>query len=316
VVLIGEIVAAVVVVALTVTLLTRRVAHDDVHSVEGYHHALHTLESIKAHPVAPAPDAESGRDLKPAYPESAVRLAGTSTVRVTDSRSALVAPVPPVPLPPAVDPENPLTFEEADPPAVPMISHGIGQRDKAMVSINHRPRRLAAPATAVTAVSVLIVVLLVTGSHSVTPPHHHKTGSAGGTTSSTSPTSPPKKTETTTPSTQTAPPPPQSSVSPPQQSTSQSATYDVVGSEFTLDLSATSGACWVNVTNSTSGTTYFEGVLEPGGQHALNATGPVTVVVGAPTVFGASVNGHAVVLPAGFQTPFTMNFVTAVPPSA
>ena len=310
--LIGGIVAAVVVVALTVTLLTRRVAHDDAHSVEGYHHALHTLESIKAHPVAPAPDAEPGGDLKPAYPESAVRLAGTSTVRVTDARSARV---PPVPLPAAVDPENPVTFEDAALPLVPMISHGSGQRDKAMVSINHRPRRLAAPATALTAVSVLIVVLLLTGSHSVTPPHHHKASAAGGTTSSSSPTSPPKKTETTTPSTQTAPPPPQSSVSPPQLSTSQSATYDVVGSEFTLDLSATSGACWVDVTNSTSGTTYFEGVLEPGDQHALNATGPVTVVVGAPTAFGASVNGNAVVLPAGFQTPFTMNFVTAVPPS-
>jgi hypothetical protein len=313
VVLIGGIVAAVVVVALAVTLLTRRVAHDDAHSVEGYHHALHTLESIKAHPVEPAPDAEPSGDLKSAYPESAVRLAGTSTVRVTDSRTTRV---PPVHLPAAVDPEHPVTFEDTEPPPppLPMISHGSGQRDKAMVSINHRPRRQAAPAAALTAVSALIVVLLLTGSHSVTPAHHHKSGSAGGTTS-TSPTSPPKKTETTTPSTQTAPPSPQSQVSPPQLSTAQSATYDVVGSAFTLDLSATSGACWVDVTNATSGTTYFEGVLEPGDQHALNATGPVTVVVGAPAVFGASVNGNAVVLPVGFQTPFTMNFVTAVPPS-
>lgn len=311
--LIGEIVAAVVVVALAVTLLTRRRAHDDVHSVEGYHHALHTLESIKAHPVAPAPDAESGPDVKSPLPESTVRLAGTSTVRVTDSPPARV---PPVPLPVAVDPEHPCSFEDTDPAPAPMISHGTPQRDKAMVSINHRPRRLAAPAMALTAVSVLIVVLLVTGSHNVTPPHHHKTGSAGGTTSSSSPTTTPKKTETTTPSSQTAQPSPRSSVSAPQLSTSRSATYDVVGGEFTLDLSATSGACWVDVTNSTSGTTYFEGLLEPGGQHALNLTGPVTVAVGAPTVFGASVNGTAVVLPAGFQTPFTMNFVTAVPPSA
>jgi hypothetical protein len=33
--LIGGIVAAVVVVTLTITLLTRRLAHDDLHSVEG-----------------------------------------------------------------------------------------------------------------------------------------------------------------------------------------------------------------------------------------------------------------------------------------
>jgi hypothetical protein len=55
--------------------------------------------------------------------------------------------------------------------------------------------------------------------------------------------------------------------------------------------------------------------LEPGEQHALNASSPLTVVVGAPTVFGASVNGTATTLPPGSQTPFTMNFVTAVPPS-
>jgi hypothetical protein len=64
-----------------------------------------------------------------------------------------------------------------------------------------------------------------------------------------------------------------------------------------------------------SGTTYFEGTLDPGEQHALDASSPLTVVVGAPTAFAASVNGTAVALPPGFQTPFTMSFVTAVPPS-
>jgi hypothetical protein len=64
-VLIGGIAAAVVVIALTVTLLTRRVAHDDVHSVEGYHRSIHTLETIKAHPVAylaEAVESDSGRE--------------------------------------------------------------------------------------------------------------------------------------------------------------------------------------------------------------------------------------------------------------
>jgi hypothetical protein len=89
----------------------------------------------------------------------------------------------------------------------------------------------------------------------------------------------------------------------------------VAGGDYTLSLSATSGACWIEVTNSTSGTASFEGVLEPGEQHSLDATGPITVIVGAPTVFGASVNGMAAALPPGFQTPFTMNFVTTGPPS-
>jgi Domain of unknown function (DUF4115) len=303
-VLIGEIAAAVVVIALTVTLLTRRVAHDDVHSVEGYHRSLHTLESIKAHPALPQEAVESSPAMKPAYPESAVRLAGTSSVRVSGRHPP---PVPPVALPSTVDPEGPVTFEDAGPPSIAMAPPGSGQRDKAMVSINHRPRRLAAPAMALAAVSVLIVVLVVTGSHSVAPPHHHKAGSAKGRSNSSGPKPAPKHTATTTPTTQ---PPPAPAVSAPQQSTSRNATYDVASSDFTLDLSATSGACWVDVTNSTSGATYFEGTLEPGEPHVLNVSSPLTVVVGAPTLFGASVNGVAAALPLGFQTPFTMNFVS------
>jgi hypothetical protein len=301
-VLIGEIAAAVVVIVLTVTLLTRRVAHDDVHSVEGYHRSLHTLESIKAHPALSQEAVEADPAAKPAYPESAVRLAGTSSVRVSGRPPS---PVPPVPPPSAVDAEGPLTFEDSGPPSVPMAPPGPGHRDRAMVSINHRPRRLAAPAMALAAVSVLIVVLVVTGSHTVAPPHHHKTGSAKGRSSSSGPKAAPKQPTTTTPTTQ---PPP--AVSPPQQSTTRNATYDVASTDFTLDLSATSGACWVDVTNSTTGATYFEGALEPGEQHTLNASGALTVVVGAPTLFGASVNGVAVALPPGFQTPFTMNFVS------
>lgn len=301
--LIGWIVAAVVVVALIVTLLTRRVAHDDVHSVEGYHRSLHTLGSIKEHPVVQS-DAAAGESVKPAYPESAVRLAGTPSVRVT---SRPPPPVPPVPLPPDVDLDVPLAFEDNSPPPVPMISHGTGQRDKAMVSINHRPRRLAAPATAVAAVSVLIVVLLLTGSHSVAP--RHTKSRADGNTSSSAPKRPPKSTTTTTATTQ---PPP---VSGPQQSTSSSVTYDVGGNDFTLTLAATTGACWIEVSSSSSGATSFEGVLEPGEHHTVEAIGPITVIVGAPSVFGASVNGTAVALPAGFQTPFTMSFVTAGPSS-
>lgn len=304
--LIGGIVAAVVVVALTITLLTRRVAHDDVHSVEGYHRSLHTLESIKTHPVLPEREAEPGPVAKPAYPESAVRLAGVPSARLTDRPPSAV---PPVSLRAMAEPDVPVAFEDDGSPAAPILPPGSNRRDKAMLTINHRPRRLAAPAMALAAVSALIVVLVVTGSHTVAPPRHHETGSgsAKGKTSSPAAHPPPTPSATTTPSTQ----PP--AVSLPQQSTTRNATYDVSSNDFALNLTATAGACWVDVTNSTSGTMYFEGVLEPGAQQALDVSGAVTVVVGAPTVFGASVNGTTVALPAGFQTPFTMNFVIAPP---
>ena len=79
--LIGGIVIAVVVTVCAIALLTRRVAHDDVHSVEWYHRSLHTLESINAHPVISGGDESSGPGAKSAYPERAVGVASPSTGR-------------------------------------------------------------------------------------------------------------------------------------------------------------------------------------------------------------------------------------------
>src|ERR1700733_9064476 len=108
--LIGGIVAAVVVVVSVVALLTRRVAHDDVHSVEGYHRSLHTLEGINAHPMISGSDEHSVQGTRSAYPESAVRVASPSTGR----GGALPGSVPPVPIPPSADPDTPMTFDDAE----------------------------------------------------------------------------------------------------------------------------------------------------------------------------------------------------------
>ena len=97
----------------------------------------------------------------------------------------------------------------------------------------------------------------------------------------------------------------------PQSSTAANATYAVTGTNFTLAFSATTGLCWVDVTSSTSGATLFEQTLLAGERHVLAVSGPVSVVIGAPTVLGVMVNGSAVALPSGFHTPFTMKFVTA-----
>jgi uncharacterized protein YceK len=298
--LIDWIAVAVVVVVLAAALLTRRLTHDDVHSVEGYHRSLHTLESINAHPAVHGGDTKTGDGPKPAYPESAVRVAGTSSVRVTDRPPFSVPPVPP---PLVAEGDRPVTFDDAGPPPVPAPPLADGHRDKWMSAINHRPRRLAAPALAIAAVIVLVVVLLLTGSHTVAPRSHHAASSGGHARSIAS--KPPRKRSTTSTSTTQLP-----AVSLPQSATAQSATYEVSNRNFTLALSATSGACWVDATNSTSGSTYFIGTLAPGAQQSFDAVGPVTIVVGAPTVFVATVDGSAVALPSGFQTPFTMSFVT------
>ncbi len=83
----------------------------------------------------------------------------------------------------------------------------------------------------------------------------------------------------------------------------------MAGTNYTLILSATSGACWVDVTSSATHAPLFTQTLQPGQHESLAVSGPATVVIGAPTVLSVSVNGSAVALPSGFMTPFTMNFV-------
>ena len=55
----------------------------------------------------------------------------------------------------------------------------------------------------------------------------------------------------------------------------------------------------------------FTTTLLSGQSHVIAATGPVTVIAGAPAVFTATVNGSPVTLPLGNQAPFTLNFQTA-----
>jgi hypothetical protein len=55
----------------------------------------------------------------------------------------------------------------------------------------------------------------------------------------------------------------------------------------------------------------FTTTLFSGQSHTVPATGPVTVIAGAPGAFGATVNGAAVTLPPGNQAPFTLHFDTA-----
>jgi hypothetical protein len=301
--LIGEIVAAAVVVtALTLALLTRRMARDDVHSVEGYHRSIHTLESINAHPAVPMATIESDLGATTVHSESAVRVVGTPPVRVTDAPSSAAPSGRPLPV---MHHDAPLLFDDAGPSTPPVTHDLLVNRDKAMGSINHRPRRLAAPATAVAVVIVLVIVLLLTGSHAVAPQPRHHGGRSGKSATSHSGSNAGGTTTANTTST-TSPP-----VVVPQSGTSRGATYAVPGSTFTLAFSATSGSCWVDATNSTSGATLFTGTLQPGQQHSLVASGPVTVVLGAPTVLAVSVNGGAVALPSRFQSPFTMKFTTA-----
>jgi preprotein translocase subunit SecG len=305
-VLIGWLIAVVVVLGVIAAVLLTRRSHDDVHSVEHYHRQLHTLEEIRGH----TGDAANGNDSKAdkafkvegeAFPASAFRVSGSSTVRLTGSDQA---PVPPVPPPSVPNPSKPLTFDDASPDPVP-ATFMTGNEDRVIRSIDHRPRRLGGPAAAVAAVLVLVLVLILTGLHSNTGKHHGK--SAAATTATTHPATSQRHHETTTTTSTTAPP----SVSAPSAATSHTASYTVSDASYSLNIAATTGECWVDVTNTTTGAVLFTTTLQSGQSHTIAASGPVTVIAGAPGEFAATVDGAAVTLPTGNQAPFTLHFLPA-----
>lgn len=296
---IGAVAGVVVLGGLAAAVLLRRRSHDDVHSVEHYHRQLHTLEEMQAHLPSAGPN---GND-HDVFPASAFPVSGTSTVRLTEHGST---PVPPVPPPPVANPCEPVTFDDAGPEVV-QRTFMSGTQDRVIESINTRPRRLAGPVAAIAAVAVLIVVLILTGIHSNSPPRHAKAGA--------SPTSQPhpgtRAHDQTTTTTSTAPP----SVSAPQADAAHSATYQVTATSYSLSLAATTGECWIQATNTATGSVLFSATLFSGQSHTIAATGPVTVIAGAPAAFSATVDGSPVSLPAGYQAPFTLTFQGAGSPT-
>ncbi len=199
-----------------------------------------------------------------------------------------------------------VTFDDANPEPVP-ATFMTGNEDRVIQSINRRPRRLGGPAVAVAAVLVLIVVLILTGLHSTGAKHHGKSATAA-TTTPTHPATGTQHAPTTTTTTATTAPP---AVSAPTAASAHAATYSVAASSYSLNLAATTGECWVDVTNSATGSVLFTMTLPSGQAHAITATGPVTVIAGAPGAFAATVNGAPVTLPPGSEAPFTLHFQTA-----
>ena len=331
-------VAVVVVVAL-VSWAVRRRSVDEVHSVDGYRHTLDTLQDIRtrsgggtvrvlgggAAPGAPAP----GPDAPGTGPGGAGR-AGTGGDLERQGRPAG---------PPAGTPHvageagagraggRGLVFDD-QPPA----PHGGSQRgghrgeDRAISAMNHRPRRLGAPVLVGLVVLALLAVVVYIGARS---PHHGTPSAGKGTTTTTTTsarasgghgstgttgaagagggghghgtttTSAPRTTTTTAPQTYTA-----------VTSTATTASYTPPSGSYTVTLAATTGNCWVTVSSS-SGSSLLSQTLAAGQSVPVTTSGQTTIVVGAPSVVRVSIDHRPVVLPTGYQTPFTITLAPA-----
>jgi len=303
-------VVAVVVVALgaVVAKLTWRPSADENHSVRSYQSALGTIEHLSERGDRPSVRVISS---------SGDPTSGTPSVHIQGAPGERA--VPPVPVRNSgefPDPDAPIVFDDAHPtdryrrPAEASADGFRSERARrqALQSMNHRPRRWA--------VTVVVVVVLLgfgalafvgsrrsahpghasattahsttaTTAHGATVPHH-------GTTTTRS-TAPPRTTPTTRPTQIVA-----------TTSTAGAATYPVDQATYKVTLSAT-GECWVDATNTTTGTTVFTGTITAGSSQVLSTSGTMTVELGATTAT-MTLDGLPVVLPSPLQSPFTATF--------
>jgi hypothetical protein len=308
-----------------VLVLRRRPKSNDLHSVASYHTALGTLEHLAERtgqpPVRVVGSSERPGDghVRPRYEESPATVSGG------EEGSREVPPVPVRGNDGFPDPETPLIFDDARPrdrarhdpgePTIPPV-RDRAQRH-ALESMNHRPRRL-------TTVLTVVVVVAVIGALAYVGSHRSSTHSAKVATPTTSTAAQVKTTVTattaagahrhagkhtghhraTTPTTTTAP-----AQLVPVSTSGAAATYAVDTDQYQVAVSAT-GPCWVLATSTATGATVWTGTLQAGAVQNIQATGSLTLELGAPAV-SLTVDHVPVVLPSPFHTPFVATFQPA-----
>jgi hypothetical protein len=293
-VLVGAV--AVIVLLAVVAWAVRRRGNDEAHSVDGYRHTLDTLQGIRSR-------------------------SGTSSVRVLGSaRDAVVDDGPPSPASETSGPD--LVFEDRrslDPlPSAPTRSSRRTQ-ERAISAMNRRPRRLVGPVLVAVVLVGLVAAVVAVGAHDN---KHRTTTSTTRSSSRTTATSVAHhSSSTTTPgketgvhkkasraaSTTTAPP---SFVA--VTSTATTATYTPPAGTYLVTFTTTTGACWITV-RSAGGTSLLSQTLPAGQSRSVTTNGKATIVLGAPTAVHLTIDHEPLVLPTGFQTPFS---ITLVPASA
>jgi len=97
----------------------------------------------------------------------------------------------------------------------------------------------------------------------------------------------------------------------PTAATAATAAYVAPVAPYTVGLQATTGACWIEATETATATVLWSGTLQPGQTRSVAATGGLLLRLGAANDVSVTVNGEPVAFPSGFQSPFDMTFHAA-----
>ncbi len=250
----------------------RRRGSDEMHSVAGYQQRLERLEEVRRRQVG------SVRIIGGSTPEGDQPTVGEDgRIQITSSPSRRV-----------IDDTNQLpVYAERGAP-----SNYRRGRDTAIARMSHRPRRLGAPIAAAVAVVILVTGLALAGAHSRTP---HST-----TTTTTSRTGGAgKKNETTT--TTTAKPTTFTATS----TSGSDANYQLPFASYTVMFTATTGDCYIEVTNA-NGQVPYASVLHAGQTQQLTLTGSSRIDLGAPSYAQVQVDRTPVTFPSPVPAPLVL----------
>ena len=161
------------------------------------------------------------------------------------------------------------------------------------------PRRRAGSRVLPVVVAVVVLGVVVGVAVALAPSHHPPAGRRSDSRHTTT-------THTTHPQTTVALPPQVR----PTTSTAATASYGAPSTGYTVGLQAT-GPCWVEATETSTGKVAWTGTLVTGQTQSIAATGNLLLRLGAANDVNITLNGEAVLLPTGFQSPFNMTFQSA-----
>jgi hypothetical protein len=263
----------------------RRRGSDEMHSVAGYRQRLEKLEELRQRQAGSVrivgSTAPSRDDPRPVVGEDGrIEISSsTSRRRVLDEGAELPdsGHLPP-----------PATYRRSP--------------DTSIARMSHRPRRLGAPIAAAVAVIVLVTGLAIAGAHSRSP---HST-----TTTTLKKGHGPTTTKPTQETTTTRPPPTFS----PSSTSGTDVTYTLPFSSYTVTVTATSGSCYLQITNS-SGSTPYAAVLNQGSTEQIVLSGTSKATLGRPSDVTVEVDRTPVTFPTPLPVALNITFQGAPPPS-
>ena len=283
-VFVAVLVGVAVLAGLAVWALRRRASDED--SVAGYQQRLERLEELRRRHGGPVRSVGSAAPGSGSGSQPTVGEDGRIEVSSSASRRRVFD-------------DTGQSQEPSNRPPPPIYRRS---RDTSIARMSHRPRRLAAPIAAAVAVIVLVTGLAIAGahlhpSHSTAPPTTLKKGHGPTTT-------------TTHPTTTTLPP----NFSP-SSTSGTDVTYALPFSSYSVTFKATTGACYVQITNS-SGSTPYAQVLSQGGTEQIVLSGTSKVTLGAPSDITIQVDRTPVTFPKPLPAPLNITFEgAALPPT-